>query len=240
MIDLLVIRSATLSYDVTISGQGEQNMRKRLASNFITRHIQDHSSIYSFIIVLFVMGVIFGAVIVNSLSTLQKEDLFYYLSQFFGQVAEGEVEPSEQLLKLSFFHNVKFVGFMWVLGISIIGFPLILILLFLKGVVVGFSVGFLVNQMGWYGLLLSFVTLLPQNLIMIPVYLFMAAISISFSMKLIRRIFIRQGLSFQFMPAFTRYFLAYVGTIAVITIAACIEAYIAPVLMKSIVTSIGR
>lgn len=237
---MLVIRCTNLSYDVTISGQGEQIMRKRLATNFITRHIQEHSSIYSFIIVLFVMGVIFGAVIVNSLSTIQKEDLFYYLNQFFSQVADGEVDPPEQLLKLSFFHNVKFIGLIWVLGISIIGLPLILILLFLKGVVVGFSVGFLVNQMGWYGLLMSFVTLLPQNLLMIPVYIFMATMSISFSIKLIRRIFIRQGLPFLFMPTFTRYFLAYVGAIAVITVATSIEAYIAPVLMKSIITSIGN
>lgn len=132
-------------------------MRNRLSSNLITRHIQEYSSIYSFIMVLFIMGIIFGAIIVNSLSDPQKEDLFYYLNQFFGQVAEGKTGPAEELLKSSFFHNVKFAGLMWILGISIIGFPLVFILLFLKGVVVGFSVGFLVNQMGWSGLLLSFV-----------------------------------------------------------------------------------
>ena len=150
-------------------------MRKRLSSNLITRHIQENSSIYSFIMVLFMMGIIFGAIIVNSLSDLQKEDLFYYLNQFFGQVGEGKTGPAEELLKLSFIHNVKFTGLMWILGISIIGFPLVFILLFLKGVVVGFSVGFLVNQMGWSGLLLSFGTLLPQNLLLIPVFIFIAS-----------------------------------------------------------------
>ena len=215
-------------------------MRKRLYTNYITRHIHTHSPIYSFIIVLFVMGIIFGAIIVNSLSLAQKEDLFYYLNHFFGQVADGKTGPAEELLKLSFFHNVKFIGLMWVLGISIIGFPLILILLFLKGVVVGFSVGFLVNQMGWHGLLLAFVTLMPQNLLFIPVYIFIAVISTAFSIKLIRKIFIRQGFSFQIVPEFARYFMSYIAAMAIITFAASIEAYIAPTLMKSILLSIGK
>ncbi|HEY4552075.1 MAG TPA: stage II sporulation protein M [Bacillaceae bacterium] len=215
-------------------------MRKRISANFIARHIQEYSSIYSFIIVLFIMGIIFGAIIVNSLTGPQKEDLFYYLNQFFGQVAEGKTSPAEELLKLSFLHNIKFTGLMWVLGISIIGFPLILVLLFLKGVVVGFSVGFLVSQMGWQGLLLAFVALLPQNLFIIPVFVFIAAVSIGLSLKLIRKIFIRQGAPFQLVPMFARYAMAYIAAAALITLASSIEAYISPVLMKTIVSSIGK
>ena len=56
-------------------------------------HLREHSSIYLFVIVLFLMGVIFGAVVVNSLSFTQKEDLFYYLSQFFGQVSKEKWQP---------------------------------------------------------------------------------------------------------------------------------------------------
>ena len=70
-----------------------------------------------------------------------------------------------------FFHNIKYMGVIWILGISIIGLPVMLILLFLKGMVIGFTVGFLVNQMGWSGFLLSFVSVLPQNIFIIPVFL---------------------------------------------------------------------
>ncbi|MBS4203007.1 stage II sporulation protein M [Lederbergia citrea] len=215
-------------------------MRNRLSTNIITRHFQEYSSIYTFIMVLFLMGVIFGAIIVNSLSSHQKEDLFYYLNQFFGQIGEGKMVPPEELLKLSFIHNVKFAGLIWVLGISIIGFPLIFILLFIKGIVVGFSVGFLVNQMGWNGLLLSFVSLLPQNLLIIPVFIFISACSIGLSMKLIRKIFIRQSLPFQLVPVFASYFMVYIGAMAIITVAASIEAYIVPALMKSILSTIAK
>ena len=52
----------------------------------VQNHIRENSSMYTFIAVLFLMGVICGSVIVNSLSFSQKEDLLYYLTRFFGQV----------------------------------------------------------------------------------------------------------------------------------------------------------
>ena len=54
-------------------------------------HLREHSSIYLFVVILFLMGVIFGAIVVNSISFTQKEDLFYYLSQFFGQISTGKI-----------------------------------------------------------------------------------------------------------------------------------------------------
>ena len=48
----------------------------------------------------------------------------------------------------------------------------------MKGMVVGFTVGFLVNQMGWNGFLLSFVSVLPQNFIIIPVFIVTATLSV--------------------------------------------------------------
>ena len=143
-------------------------MKKKMYQNIVAMHVREHSSIYLFVIVLFLMGVIFGAVVVNSLSFTQKEDLYYYLSQFFGQVSTGKMVTANDLFMQSLFHNSKFIGLMGLLGISIIGLPIILIFLFMKGMVVGFTVGFLVNQMGWNGFLLSFVSVLPQNFIIIP------------------------------------------------------------------------
>ncbi|MDE3839476.1 stage II sporulation protein M [Bacillus methanolicus] len=211
-------------------------MKKKMYQNAAAIHFREHSSIYLFIIVLFLMGVIFGAIVVNSLSFSQKEDLFYYLSQFFDQVSDGKVAEANDLFFQSFFHNSKFIGLIWVLGISIIGLPVILILLFIKGLVIGFTVGFLVNQMGWDGFILSFVSVLPQNLIIIPIFIITATLSVSFSLKMIRRQFLKK-ISPPVMPLFGRYVLAFFLAVVLISAAAGIEAYISPVLMKAIVSS---
>ncbi|MFE8702597.1 stage II sporulation protein M [Cytobacillus sp. FJAT-54145] len=213
-------------------------MKNRMYQNVLTNHIREHSSIYLFVIVLFMMGVIFGAIVVNSLSFTQKEDLFYYLSQFFGQVSDGKVAASKDLFFQSFFHNSKFIGLMWILGISIIGLPIILILLFIKGMVVGFTVGFLVNQMQWDGFLLSFVSVLPQNFIIIPVFIVTATLSVSFSLKMIRRQFMKK-MGQPLMPLLGRYMTVFLAALLLLMIAASIEAYVSPILMKAVVNTIS-
>ncbi|MGM0751338.1 MAG: stage II sporulation protein M [Bacillota bacterium] len=216
-------------------------MRKKISnSNPLVQHVQAHSSIYLFIITLFLMGIIFGAIVVNSLSFAQKEDLYFYLSKFFTEMEDGSMTSAEELFRQSFLHNVKYLGLMWLLGISIIGLPLIFVLLFMKGVVVGFSVGFLVNQMGWSGFLLSFVSVLPQNIIIIPAFIFIGAISANFSLTLIRKIFMRQtsSMQFQMIPFLSRYVIFLVVAIGIVTIAASIEAYLSPNLMEAVISKI--
>lgn len=211
-------------------------MKKRLYQSDAASYFREHSSIFLFIVVLFLMGVIFGAIVVNSMSISQKQDLFYYLSQFFGQVSDAKVADDQDLFLQSFFHNSKFIGLMWVLGISIIGLPVILILLFIKGMVVGFTVGFLVSQMGWNGFMLAFVSILPQNLIIIPVFIMMSALSVIFSMRMIKRQFIKKYAQ-PIMPFFKRYIFAFIAAAIFISAASGIEAYLSPWLMKTIITS---
>ncbi len=214
-------------------------MRKKISnSNLLVQHVQANSSIYLFIITLFLMGIIFGAIVVNSLSFAQKEDLYFYLSKFFNEIEDGRITSAEELFRQSFLHNVKYLGLIWLLGISIIGLPLIFVLLFMKGVVVGFSVGFLVNQMHWNGFLLSFVSVLPQNIVIIPAFIFIGAISASFSLTLIRKIFMKQShpTHFQMIPFLSKYVIFLVIAIGVVTIAASIEAYLSPNLMEAVIS----
>ncbi|MDP4170656.1 MAG: stage II sporulation protein M [Bacillota bacterium] len=209
-------------------------MKKRIYQNVAASYFQEQSSIFLFVLILFLMGVIFGAVVVNSMSLVQKEDLFSYLSQFFGQVTSGKVEGDQDLFMQSFLHNSKYIGLLWILGISIIGLPIILILLFIKGMVVGFTVGFLVNQMGWNGFVLAFVSVLPQNLIIIPVFIVMTTLSVAFSLKMISRQFMKK-LGQPLMPFFKKYVAALVISLLFISVASSIEAYLSPPLMKAVV-----
>ncbi|MGG3891809.1 stage II sporulation protein M [Metabacillus fastidiosus] len=215
--------------------------KKQQLQTIIKQHIKDQSSIYLFVFVLFLMGVIFGAIIVNSMNINQKEDLYYYLSRFFGQVSEGKIASSIDMFKQSFFHNMKYLGLMWVLGISIIGLPVILVMLFIKGMVVGFTVGFLVNQLGWKGFLLSFVTVLPQNILLIPAFIVMCAVAISFSLKMVKQLYMKKTLMMESpFSMFMKYVVVLVSISLFTVIASLFEAYASPMLMKSLVEIVTR
>jgi stage II sporulation protein M len=214
-------------------------MKNQSLKHIISIHIKEHSSIYLFITVLFMMGIVFGAIVVNSLSPGQKQDLYLYLSRFFGQVVEGEFANSNDLFLQSYMHHLKYIGLMWILGISIIGLPIILILLFLKGIVVGFTVGFLVNQLGWEGFLLSFVSVLPQNLIIIPAFIIIGTIAVSFSLRLIGQIIAKRA-NLPFMQIFSRYTGVAVIICCFVALASVFEAYSSPLLMKQVVNIINK
>ncbi|MCP8966963.1 stage II sporulation protein M [Ectobacillus ponti] len=214
-------------------------MRKMSWRDRAAQHIQENMSLYLFVSVLLLMGVIFGAVLVNSLQDSQKQDLYFYLNRFFGQVSEGKFADGGEMFRQSYFSHLKYIGFLWILGISIIGLPIIFILLFAKGVMVGFTVGFLVHQLGWNGFLLAFVSVLPQNLIMIPAVIVMTTIAVSFSLRMIRHQFIRR-LHEPLLPLFARYTICFCIVGLAAALASGVEAYMSPALMKNVIEVIKQ
>lgn len=200
----------------------------------VISHTKNNASIYLFVFVLLFMGVIFGAIIVNSLHNELKQDLLFYLKQFFSQVQKDNIGEPSTIFRESYFTQLMYIGIIWLLGISIIGLPIILILLFLKGVVVGFTVGFLVDQMGVKGFFLAIVSVLPQNLIVMPIYIFISTISIGFSIQLIKQLFIKKNTE-SILPDLVRYTFTFIVLGGILLLSSSIEGYLSPYLMKMII-----
>lgn len=195
------------------------------------RDIQSHMNIFVFIFVLFIMGMVFGAVIVNSMNFVQKQDLFFYLKQFFEQSINTSGVGKATLWKDSVLYHMKYMLLLFLLGISVIGMPIITVLLFIKGLVVGFSVGFLVNQMGWYGLLISSASIAPQNVIIIPVYLIAGSLALIFSLTLCKQLFIKR-VHQPILQGLVRYSILFGILLLILTIASAIEVFFSNTILE--------
>lgn len=199
----------------------------------IANHIRQSIGTYMFVFVLFIMGVIFGAVVVNALSVEQQQDLTAYMGSFFDGIDERSVVEPREAFRLSFINHLKYMGLIWILGLTVIGLPLILIFLFLKGVMIGFTVGFLVNQMGWKGALFSTVSVVPQNLLIIPAYLVTGVAAISFSVLLLKHFFTQRRAQTVWAPL--RSYTVIVFFMSGVLLAASLyEAYVSPSLMRMV------
>ncbi len=197
--------------------------------------LKDQLSLFLFVSVLFIVGVVFGAIIVNSLGIDQKHDLYSYLSKFFTEISSGKVVPSKEHLIYSYQENLKVFLLIWILGISVIGVPLILILLFVRGIVVGFTVGFLVNQGGVKGFLLACVTVLPHNFLLIPLLIFVTSCAILISMKMIKRQFLKE--ENESIASYLKFYSAtLVLGLMILLVASVIEVYVSPLFMQMITT----
>ncbi|WP_067728173.1 stage II sporulation protein M [Oceanobacillus damuensis] len=205
-------------------------------SFLVWEHIKNHATIYLFMIILFLTGIIFGAVIVNSMDFIQKQDLFFYLERFFIQITEDVPAGKNDILWESFTFHAKYLILLFILGLSVIGLPLVWVLLFVKGMVVGFSVGFIVNQLGLDGLFLASLSIAPQNIIIIPIYIAAGSLSMIFSLGLLSKLFSRKN-NQQLLQPFIRYSIIFILLLLFSFVAACIEAYIASKAMEELIKS---
>ena len=192
-------------------------------------HMKEQLPLFVFVSVLFVMGVIFGTLMVNALSLEQKQDLAGYLSSFFHTMDQGTGMYSGSFWRQSFAMHFKWLALIWILGLSVIGLPLILVLDFLKGVLIGFSVGYIVGQFSWHGVLFVLVSIAPQNLIIVPALILCSVTAVSFSIYLIKNRFLqRKGSVKQPFWSFTLLTLALLGVLFGVSL---FTAYISPTWM---------
>lgn len=202
----------------------------------VLNHLKEHTTIYIFMIILFLTGIIFGSIVVNSMNFVQKQDLFFYLERYFGQIIDGEKIENTTILVSSFLYHAKYLLLLFVLGLSVIGLPVVWVLLFLKGLVVGFSVGFIVNQLGLKGLLLASLSIAPQNFLIIPIYIIAGSLSMIFSLTLLGKLFSRQ-ISQPILQPFGRYLTYFSFLLGASFIAAVLEAFVANAAMQSLIRS---
>ena len=192
---------------------------------------KDLLPLYLFVCILFVMGVVFGALLVNALTLQQKHDVAQYMNNFLanyggtsipagtgdaagasGAAGTNAAPPSaSSAQKLpaasvwdTFGAHVRWVFFIWILGLSVVGVPIILLLDFLKGVLIGFTVGYLAGQWSWDGVVFALASVAPQNVVVVPAIIICSVAAISFSSLLVsNRLMNRSGTVKQPFAAFS-------------------------------------
>lgn len=194
---------------------------------------KEHLSLYIFIAVIFATGVVFGAVLVHALTLDVNQEMRRHLENFLHTVDQGLAFDANKSYWQIFSLNIKWILLIWLFGLSVIGLPLILILDFLKGALIGFSFGFLIGEYAWKGMVLSLAGIVPQNLVLIPAILMVSVAGMSFSIHLVKNRFLqRQG---GIYGPFLRYSLITLGIVVLVAAVSFFEVYLSPQLMKSVV-----
>lgn len=179
------------------------------------------------------IGISGGAITIRILDAGQKKELIDFLDSFFRILNEGDIN-SFTLLKQSILNNFQTVAFIWFSGIIVIGMPVLLAILILRGFIIGFTVGFLIEAVGFKGFLFALFTILPQNIFVIPGLIIISVIGIRFSLVIIKNRFKNQVRRQTFINILTQYTLSITMISILILIGSFIEAYISPIFMRLI------
>lgn len=153
---------------------------------------------YVFLITLMFIGFISGIIFIFFTSNDNKTNIIKNVTDFFNTVkASTGINYGKSLLN-TLLINVLYVFLIWILGISLIGFPVIIGILFFKSFIIGLSISSIIASYGFKGLLGAFLYIFPHNVILIILYLLLGFYSISFCYKLFSHLFLKRTINFNY------------------------------------------
>lgn len=146
------------------------------------------------------MGLLFGILAIGALTPQDRMSLLGYLHNFIN--LEMSRPTYHGIFKPALATNLKMLGLLYILGVSVAGMPLVIILLFFRGFVLGFAASFLIGTMHWQGIWLATISIVLENIFIVPALLIVSAVALGFSWDLIspksrfKRASLTQGFAF--------------------------------------------
>jgi len=194
----------------------------------LKQHITENRWQYILITVIFLIGLVLGNYKALGLEGGVKSHLLALIDNYLQGGISGSLNGNGIFLS-AFYNQAKTVIAIWFLGLTVIGFPLILAVIFLRGFSFGFTVGFLLQEKAGIGILISIISILPQNLVYIPCLIMVAVLAMNFSIYIIKR---RNNKMMPLSTGLITYSLLMLFCMCIFLAGAFIEAYLSSWFLK--------
>ena len=185
-----------------------------------------------FFTILLIIGIIAGSIFMAILSETDKKLVTDYFNNYISNIENNKLNYLESI-KNGLFNNLLYIIIIWILGISIIGIPIVTIMFFIKSFTLGFSIASIVFNYKLKGCLLNFINIFPHQMIYFLIYMLITTYSIFFSLKMINSIINKKNMDFKIMM--NKYVKILIISVIAITIGIIIETFITPLLIKIII-----
>lgn len=204
---------------------------------WLEHHLRESFRLYLLVVACFLAGIVAGALVVQFLAPEQLAELASFLDLSLAGLAGASLDQ-RALVQKALGQNLRFLLLVGFLGLTVVGVPLVLALIWLRGFMLGFTVGFLITEKAAAGVLLSAFTILPQNLFYIPAFVVAGAQAVGFSLRLIRG---RQlAFSLPLWEQFFGYVAAFAGVLVLVGVGGLVESYLTPAVMRWLLAGIFR
>jgi stage II sporulation protein M len=139
---------------------------RRLKTDII-QHIRKNITLYLIILFALLTGIASGSFTAGAMDDVQRNALGRYLQTFFQSTKYEPVNRTAILLE-SLWQHLQSTFVIWLSGLFLFGMPLVFLFVGIRSFYIGFTIGFLISQYHFGGLLFIVVCILPQTLIYIP------------------------------------------------------------------------
>lgn len=171
-----------------------------------------------------ILGLLFPAILSQENTELIKKSI----ATFFTAIKANQLNyPSALISSLS--NNLICSIGIWLLGISIIGLPIIIICIIFKGFLVGLSFTSILITYGIKGILYAIIYTLPNIINLLGLFL-LSYYAVAFSISLFNDLFRKKEMKKKII--IRRYLKIGIGTLIYFIISSLLEVYIIPAILK--------
>lgn len=165
----------------------KQEKRTNKILNIVKQHIYKNLKHYVIISIFFLIGIIAGVILVNHLEIEEKNNIGNYITTFIECLKTDYQIDHISLLKNIIGNHIVFAFTLWFMGCTIIGIPIVYGLIIYRGFSLGYTISIIVSTLGMgKGIIFSLITLLLQNLIIIPAIFALAVSGIKLYQSMIK------------------------------------------------------
>lgn len=182
------------------------------------------------VLIVLVLGLLFGSIYITILNNNDKKEIMENVTLYFNSFKNISFQDKLNIFKESFLKNVIYFLIMWVLGISMIGFPIILIMIFYRSFLFGFSIASIFIRYKLSSIYKIIIYIFPGRILLFILSIFLAVFSINISNKLIKSCFKKK--SFNFNTFGGKYFLLLLICIILCSVTSLIDAFIMPLFYR--------
>lgn len=191
--------------------------------------IKRNKKLLVFLSALGIIGIVSGSIFNIMLNESDKSLVSSYIINFFNNIANNTLD-NISALKNGLISEISYVLIMWLLGISIIGIPIILFMYFSKFFILGFSISSIISNYGFKGCLLSLSYIFPHKIINIFIYTVLTLFTLKVSGKILFSIIKREKIDFKIV--LNKYLITLLISIGTIILTILFEVFATPIIIK--------
>ena len=141
----------------------------------LLNYINNNKKNLFIIIILFCIGVAIGIIFINNTEDTQKNDIRDCINNLIINVPNYNNIEKIKLLSFSIKNNLILIIIIWFLGCTIIGGPIIYVVILYKGISIGYTISALIAVLGIkIGTIIALLALSIHNIIYLPVFFIIA------------------------------------------------------------------
>ncbi|MDP4144814.1 MAG: stage II sporulation protein M [Bacillota bacterium] len=203
----------------------------------LTKHIQQNFWLYIICIFCLCTGFVLGVYTVKYMTDFEKSNLLNYLVGFTKSDALNSLDYKMILIQ-TIKNNIPVILFLWFLGLTLIGIPVILVIDVIKGFTIGFTVTFLTNSMGIKGVWMSLLGILPQNILYIPCIIVASVLAMEFSIMILKDSS-KKAWTYNIHYKAASYSMFFIAIAVIMFLGFAFETYVTPNVIKLVAFSAG-